>query len=602
MAATLKVPTIFTAVDKFSSVFKTMTKGVKTWSSKSIAAVQRFDQKVSKAFRKLSGFARAGLGLGAGLLARGGLDIVKNYEQAVADLSAVMNTTTQNQRLLSKDAERLGSITAKSATQVVGLQEAFARLGFTTPQIINMTQSTISGSVAMNAELSDTAELVGAMVKTFDNFSSIDAPKIIDKLTLSTQKSALNFEKLQTALPIVSGAANAAKIPFEKLLALLGKLSDSGIDASSSSTALRNIFLESAKQGLNFSQILAKIEKNQNKLTAANDQFGKRGAVSATILSGKLKEVDKLTETLTNNFKGTAGAAEATRLDTFSGSVTLLQSALEGLLIRQNQTTGALNKFRNVIDFVTKNIESIANIIIILISSFLAMKAVVLAVSIVTGAYNIALGIMGAVSGSASIAIGANTIALTAYKIATVIATASQWLLNAALNANPIGLIVIAIFAVSAVIMNWGSITDWFSKKWKKFTAFISKAWKGLGKLFRSINFKSIFKNIGQSILKFVLMPIRAILKLLSNLPGKVGRLASKGLESVNKISGIEEVKETIKVLPSPEVAASRQTTESIQRGTLDININDKNGNVESTEQTGNLDIPIKVEQTQGAF
>ena len=138
-----------------------------------------------------------------------------------------MASATQPQLIaLQTDAQRLGATTAKTATEVVGLQEAFARLGFETDDIINMTQATISGSIAMKGPLADTAELVGAMVKSFDAVGSIDAPQIIDQMTLATQKSALTFEKLQTGLPIVAGAANAAGVSFTKVMALMGKLSE----------------------------------------------------------------------------------------------------------------------------------------------------------------------------------------------------------------------------------------------------------------------------------------------------------------------------------------------------------------------------------------
>ena len=147
-----------------------------------------------------------------------------------------------------------------------------------------MNESGIAGSIAMKSELSEAADLVGAVVNTFDDFSSVDAPQIIDQLTLSTQKSALSFIKLQTSIPIVAGAASAAGVPFTKLLALLGKLSDSGIDASSSANALKRIFIEAKAKGSDFGEILESIEKNKDKLTDLAEEFGVRAAGSSVIL------------------------------------------------------------------------------------------------------------------------------------------------------------------------------------------------------------------------------------------------------------------------------------------------------------------------------
>jgi len=570
MAATLKVPTIFTAVDKFSPVVKRMTKSVVKFSKTAGSHIKRFDQKITKSFKKMSSLAQAGIGLGVGFMARGAIDIVRNYEQAVADLGAVMNTTSENQTLLAKDAERLGAITARSATQVVGLQEAFARLGFETPQILNMTEGTISGSIAMNAELSDTAELVGAMIKTFDNFSSLDTTDIVDKMTLATQKSALNFEKLQTALPIVAGAANAAGIPFERTVALLGKLSDAGIDASSSSTALRNIFLESAKQGLSYDQILKKIVKESNKLTAANDEFGKRGAVSATILSGKLGEVDVMTNQLTDSmvFQGTAARAAEVRNNTFSGALTLLQSAYEGLLINSDKSSGSLKILTVMVKFVTKHINKFALVLGILLAAFIALKVVV--------------GIMSAF-----------TIALKVWRAATIAFTVVQWLFNAAMWANPVVFIIAAIIAAIALIIyafkNWGAISDWFSKKWGQFTEFIGIAWRGLVKFFEEFSFKEFFMDIGNSIISFLLLPLKTVLKLIRMIPGEDIALVTKGLEFIDDLEN---------TFSSPEVTVGGKNK---SESNINISLNDPGGAVKSIDSSTAEGTDIVIGSTVGA-
>ena len=304
--AALKIPSIFTAVDKMTAPMRKMGHSVQGFAAKAEIATARAD----RAFRRvMSPVKRLMASLGSFGLMLGGAAIVgaignmigkfKEFEQANANLSSILSSATGPQlAMLQKDAQRLGATTAKTATQVVGLQESFARLGFVPKDIKNMTEATISGSVAMNAELSSTADLVGAMVRTFDDFKSKDAGKIVDQMTLATQKSALNFEKLETSLPIVMGAAEAAGMSFTETTAILGKLSDAGVDASSSATALRNIFIESEAQGLNYKQILEKIGKSSGKLTASFDEFGKRGAVAGTILSQKLEEVGDLTKML----------------------------------------------------------------------------------------------------------------------------------------------------------------------------------------------------------------------------------------------------------------------------------------------------------------
>ena len=404
----IKVPAIFTAIDKFSNPVKRMTKSTQTFAQKAEVGIARLDRRMRKLTPSIGAMGKQMLGLAAtGAFIAGigsAITTIKDFEQANADLSAVMSSATAPElKALSKDASRLGGITSKTATEVVGLQESFARLGFETPDIVNMTEATIAGAVAMNAELAETAELTGAMIRTFDKLESTDATQVIDQMTLATQKSALNFEKLQTALPIVAGASQAAGISFERTVALLGKLSDSGIDASSSATALRNIFLESAKQGLSYEQILEKIEKNQNKLTAANDQFGKRAAVSASILSKNIRETGELTKTLELAKKGleNSGAAQEAadkRLNTLSGSLTLLSSKWDSILLKQDENTGSIGKMNTVIKFLTKNLETITTAALLLTGVWLGMKLALFGAKAALFLYNVALGVTGALS------------------------------------------------------------------------------------------------------------------------------------------------------------------------------------------------------------
>ena len=291
---------------------------------------------------------------------RDSVKVLRDFEKQNATLSGILQVSKEEMKGLADDAQRLGETTVKTASQVTELQIAYARLGFNQEQIIALTESTIAGSIAMNSELDSTATLVGAVVNTFDNLSETDAPKIIDILSLSTAKSALNFQKLETGIPIVAGAANAAGIPFTKLVALMGKLSDSGIDVSTSSTSLRNIFIESAAKGLNYGQIIEKIKGSQDKLTASNDAFGKRAAVSATVLAQNIDATKELDEAL----QGAAGTAQSMadkELDTLDGSLKLLRSAWEGVILESGESLGLTESLKNGVKFLAENLKTLVS-------------------------------------------------------------------------------------------------------------------------------------------------------------------------------------------------------------------------------------------------
>lgn len=80
--------------------------------------------------------------------------------------------------------------------------------------------------------------------------------------------------------------------------------------------------------------------------------------------------------------------------------------------------------------------------------------------------------------------------AIVAYKTAVSIATGVQWALNAAMNANPIGLIITVIGALIGIgvvlYKNWAQISAWFVGIWNKIKDGASWCWEGIKGFFSS--------------------------------------------------------------------------------------------------------------------
>jgi len=600
MSAALKIATKFSAVDKFSSVVQKMGKSTAGFASKVEATTARADRafrRVTKPVTKLTN-ALGGLGLfiGGAAIVQGVKNMVgvfMKFEQANANLASVMSSATAaGLAELSADAKRLGATTAKTAAEVVGLQESFARLGFKKDDILEMTEATINGAVGMNAELAETADLTGAVINTFAQFKPEHTADVLDKMTLATQTSALNFEKLNTALPIVGGAAEAAGIGFDELLALMGKLSDAGIDASMSANALKNIFIESAGQGLNYSQIIEKIQKSSNKLTTSFDELGKRPAVAGTILADKLGEVREQTALLGKEFKGKSAEAANKQLATLTGALTILDSAYQGFILSLEDGEGAFGRFlTNVVQVITEMFALASNlqkatselteheakvrlwaergltavkVIGAFVIGLIALKAIIVLATAATTAYYIAIGVYNALFTKSVVLTNANNIAQKAYMLTTKIMTAALWLydaamiafnigvalatgnmaaLNAIMLANPIGLIIAAVvilIALIAVIVakwdEWGAALAIFLGPLGLVISMIQsfrRNWDMITDAFKNGGIVEGIKAIGVTLLDAVLMPLQQLLEIAGNLPGKLGALAIEGAAKI---------------------------------------------------------------------
>lgn len=365
--------------------------------------------------------------------------IITSFETSLVNLSNVLGVSRNEMSLLKDQAVELGATTAFSATEVLKLQEAYARLGFSQQQIIDLTPGTINGALALRASADETAELVGAVVNSFDDLASIDSVKIIDQLTASTQNSALNFQKLNSALPKVAGAANAAGVPFDKLLALLGKLSDAGVDASKSGTALKNIFIAAAKDGKDYSEILEEIASSSDTLTAAVDKTGKISAVSGTILANTLKETEQLNKDILDSVGTSAKVAEES-LDTTEGKIKLLGSAWEGFVLSIDEGDGVISSMiKGVLDFLTggltiltENTRGIKNALILLTGAIALYNAKLILSTALTVKNAIATKLKAASDFLLTTAMGAASLATAAYTTIVGVLTGSISLATAA--------------------------------------------------------------------------------------------------------------------------------------------------------------------------
>ena len=284
---------------------------------------------------------------------KGAAKLIKDYESANAELAGVLGVSYKETGMLRKASQDLGKTTKFTAKDVTELQVSLARMGKTEQEIIEMSEGIVLGTIAMRSETGETAELVAATLNAYQLQAS-KSGHVTDVLTAATQRSALSFEKLNTALPIVSGAAAAAGYSLEQTVAMLGQAADRGIDASTSATSLRNIFLELSKQGITLDEALNKINKSQDKLSAANELFGKRAAVTALALADTTMKTKDLTIAL-ENAGGTAARVAETEMSTLEGRLDELSSAYEGLILSISSGQTSLGQFVNdAIDTITK--------------------------------------------------------------------------------------------------------------------------------------------------------------------------------------------------------------------------------------------------------
>ena len=189
------------------------------------------------------------------------LKTIASFEEGMSKVRAVTNAMPREFKQLSDNAKLLGSTTSKTAREVAGLQLEFAKLGFSTTEILQATEATISLSIAAGSDLSDSAVVAASTIRGF-GLNASETQRVVDVMAKSFASSALDLEKFKTSMAAVAPVAKANGKDIEFVTARLSVLSDAGLDASTSGTSLRNMFLELSKKGLTWEQGLAKINNS----------------------------------------------------------------------------------------------------------------------------------------------------------------------------------------------------------------------------------------------------------------------------------------------------------------------------------------------------
>lgn len=292
------------------------------------------------------------------------------FEQASANLAAVLGTTRDQTTALTAQAKQLGATTQYTAIQITDLQTNLARLGFTQQEILASTKAIQYFATATRADLGEAANLAGAALRGF-GMNASEMERVASVLAVSTTKSALSFEKLATAIPIVAPVAKQFGFTIEDTVTMLAKLSDAGMDASMSATATRNIFLKMANESGKLAQALGRpvhnveefgeaLKELREKGMSLNDilsMVGVRSTAAFAVFADNADTLKDFKDSITGCSDALQGMVDE-QLNTLQGSVTIMKSAWEGLMLTFSNSNGIL---KETTDALTRLLQAWTN-------------------------------------------------------------------------------------------------------------------------------------------------------------------------------------------------------------------------------------------------
>lgn len=498
-------------------------------------------------------------------LAKAAKDSFAEFDTGRDAIIKLTGATGKNaEALMQSYSEVAKTVNADMTTIGSAIGEVNTRFGVSGERL-----ETLSSYFVKFAKINDT-DVVGSIddvqkAMSAYGLSSDKAEGFLDRLTKTAQETGVQTGSLTKGIISNATAFQELGLNVDQAVSLMGQLEKSGSNSETVLNGMRKALKSATKEGKPLGTVLADLEskinsnaKGVNGLQAAYDVFGKSGdQIYGAIKNGSLsfKDLTAAAESaagsVENTFEGTQDAADKVKL------------AIQGMKISFGQTVDSvLTKYapdiENAIAGITPVVESLVNwlaervppVIETVKNAFDTIAPVVTDVfetvaPIIHEAFDEVAEIVKSVFGwiidnkdlviGALVGIGA---AIVAWNIASVVtsvlsfvkavqamgvaasfAAAKQWLLNAALAANPIGLIVAAIAGlVAAFVVLW--------KKSDKFRQFWIGLWDGIKNAVSAVvNWISgvfngiidFFKNNWKTILLFIVNPFAGAFKLIYN-------------------------------------------------------------------------------------
>jgi TP901 family phage tail tape measure protein len=485
-------------------------------------------QQSGAAIAGVGGIMVAGFGMAVGAAAE--------FEKKLDYFGAVSASTQGEYEAIRQKALDLGADTIYSANQIADSFIELGKSGVSAKDIINgIGEGVANLAAAADIPLDTAANIITSSVATF-GLSADKAVMVADRLAGAANASTVDVEDLGVSMKYAGGVASSLGFSFEETntaLALLGKY---GIKGSTAGTSLRQVMLglngstDKARNALKSLGIITADGANQffkadgsakslsevfqilqDKTAGMSDQQ-KTATMQQIFATRALPSLIALTNAGAEGFEEMAAAVEKTtamevagkRLDNLSGDIEVLKGNLDTLFIQGG--SGFQGFARGVVQAVTDMVQSFMDLPAGVQTGFFALL-------LIGGIALVAIGSLGLLAGSIMnlIALGltlgpawkAMITAIKAFRGITIVAAGAQWVLNAALAANPIGIVILAIAALVAGLIwfftqtevgraAWSSFMTWLGEAWANIVSVATTVWGALSSFF-----STLWTNIG---------------------------------------------------------------------------------------------------------
>jgi TP901 family phage tail tape measure protein len=600
----LKVDTIFTAIDKFTAPLERMAESMGAFGNAADSAAGRVERRFRKIGSAAESVAKTSFVIGAAvaaplvLAAKSAID----FEDKMADVAKVANVTLGSNQFieLGNQAKDLGVFLGVGAKEAAGLMANLAQGGVAIEDLDKVSR--IAGKMGVAFGIS--ADIAGeAFIKTKNALGGTieETERLMDSLNHLGNTTAASSANLVTFMSSGgSAAARAAGATGEAMAGMGAQLISMGKSAEESATIMERF----VKKAL-----------NEKDLRGTFDAVGGGSAGMLAIIEKGAKMSGKAQDTYFQKF-GEYGLSVQLLAKNFEG----LKSTVDAATNAQLTQDSVLNEFNNrtgTTAFKLQQAQAQFEVLAIEIGSVLlpVLNSFIQKVSpIITGITKWAQENKGlvktivlAAAAFATFALAISGIAslIALFSKAMVIATTAQAAFNFVMSMNPVSLIIIGIAALIALIAiiiakwdEWGAAVSLFLGPLGWVISLIQsfrRNWDLIKDAFASGGILEGIKMIGKTLLDAVLQPLQQLLSLIGKITGsEMITKAATDLQNFRAELGVNMGAELV----NPEQAKQEGLKETIntQRQNVNIDINDKTGRANMSSDN-NL-VPVQMTST----
>lgn len=326
-----------------------------TAARQNAASIRRQQRAVRMLEREVRTFNRQAVVMGQRLAFLGTIGAAvavrqfARFEETMATVRGVSAATGDQFRVLEQQARDLGRTTRFTSTQAAEGQLFLARAGFEVDQIYQALPSTLRLAQAGTLELGRAADIVSNVLQGFRTDAE-ETGRFVDVLASAANNSNTNLEQLGDAMAYVAPLAASLNVTVEETAALIGTLSDAGIQATLAGTGLRGVFAALIQPAGMAAAVLERYGLTVDEVALANNDaldvfrrladanlsagdalqiFGRRQVSAYLAIQSGIQNVEDLTDRLENS-EGAAEALAEIMDATLRGAALRALSALEG--------------------------------------------------------------------------------------------------------------------------------------------------------------------------------------------------------------------------------------------------------------------------------